>query len=64
MGSDGGDGTLAVKQHGGTTMVVRESDCLVYGMARAALKLNCVDSVLPLRSMAGEITRVVKTMGG
>jgi two-component system chemotaxis response regulator CheB len=64
MGSDGGDGTLAVKQHGGTTLVVRESDCLVYGMARAALKLNCVDSVVPLRSMAGEITRAVNTMGG
>jgi two-component system, chemotaxis family, protein-glutamate methylesterase/glutaminase len=64
MGSDGGDGTLAVKQHGGTTMVCRESDCLVYGMARSALKLNCVDSVLPLRTMAGEITRVVRAMGG
>ena len=64
MGSDGGDGSLAVKQHGGTTMVCRESDCLVYGMARAALKLECVDKVLPLRSMAGEITKVVRNMGG
>jgi len=64
MGSDCGDGTLAVKQHGGTTMVVRESDCLVYGMARAALKLNCVDSVVPLHSMASVITRAVKSMGG
>lgn len=64
MGNDGGEGTLAVKQHGGSTMVCRESDCLVYGMARSALKLNCVDQVLPLRAMADEITRIVRSMGG
>jgi len=64
MGNDGGEGTLAVKQQGGVTLVCRESDCLVYGMARSALSRNCVDSVIPLRTMAEEITRTVKNMGG
>ena len=64
MGNDGGEGTLAVKQQGGVTMVCRESDCLVYGMARSALSRKCVDSVIPLRSMADEIARTVKNMGG
>ena len=59
MGSDGGEGTLAVKKAGGTTMVCAEEDCLVYGMARAALARDCVDRVVPLENIAREITRAV-----
>jgi two-component system chemotaxis response regulator CheB len=64
MGIDGGEGTFAVKQQGGITFVTREEDCLVYGMARAALERNCVDSVVPIRSMADEIRRVLHGMAG
>jgi len=59
MGNDGGEGTLAVKNAGGTTMVCAEDDCLVYGMARSALARNCVDRVVPLGSLAHEIARAV-----
>lgn len=59
MGNDGGEGTLAVKTAGGTTMVCAEEDCLVYGMARSALARNCVDAVVPFESLAREITRAV-----
>ncbi len=59
MGSDGGEGTLAVKNAGGRTMVCAEEDCLVYGMARSALARNCVDAVVPLRNLAHEIARAV-----
>ncbi|WP_292520844.1 chemotaxis-specific protein-glutamate methyltransferase CheB [Methanoculleus sp.] len=59
MGSDGGEGTLAVKAAGGTTMVCAEEDCLVYGMARSALARDCVDKVVPLRGLAHEIARAV-----
>lgn len=62
MGSDGGEGTLAVKTAGGTTMVCAEEDCLVYGMARSALSRDCVDRVVPLRNLAREITRAVSRL--
>ena len=63
MGCDGGEGTLAVKTAGGTTMVCAEEDCLVYGMARSALARNCVDKVVPLKNLAHEIARTVVRFG-
>jgi two-component system chemotaxis response regulator CheB len=60
MGNDGGEGTLAVKQQGGTTLVAREQDCLVYGMARSALSKNCVDRVLPLSTISREIYALLR----
>lgn len=62
MGSDGGEGTLAVKAAGGTTMVCAEEDCLVYGMARSALSRNCVDRVVPLAHLAREIAQAVSRL--
>jgi len=62
MGNDGGEGTLAVKAAGGTTMVCAEEDCLVYGMARSALARNCVDQVVPLGSLANEIAIAVSRL--
>ena len=62
MGSDGGEGTLAAKNAGGTTMVCAEEDCLVYGMARSALSRECVDRVVPLGNLAREITRTVSRL--
>lgn len=59
MGSDGGEGMLALKNAGGSTMVCAEEDCLVYGMARSALARNCVDRVVPLKNLAHEIARAV-----
>ena len=64
MGNDGGEGTLAIKQHGGVTMVCREEDCLVYGMARSALDRNCVDMVVPLAGIADEISRAINKIAG
>ncbi|MDD1719715.1 MAG: chemotaxis-specific protein-glutamate methyltransferase CheB [Methanoregulaceae archaeon] len=63
MGNDGGEGTMAVKNAGGRTIVCKESDCLVYGMARAALKRNVVDRIVPLREMAGDIMELVAEAG-
>ncbi|WP_214019577.1 chemotaxis-specific protein-glutamate methyltransferase CheB [Methanoculleus sp.] len=62
MGNDGGEGTLAVKNAGGTTMVCAEEDCLVYGMARSALARNCVDQVVPLGSLAHAIASAVSRL--
>jgi two-component system chemotaxis response regulator CheB len=59
MGSDGGEGMQAVKEAGGTTLVVNEEDSLVYGMARSALERNCVDRVVPLRRIPREILETI-----
>ena len=64
MGNDGGEGMAAVKEHGGRTMICREEDCLVYGMARSALARKCVDQVVPLDRMGDEISRIVVEMEG
>lgn len=63
MGNDGGEGTEAVKNAGGVTMVCREEDCLVYGMARSALKRNCVDYILPLQDIPNKISDSIKAIG-
>jgi len=62
MGSDGGEGALAVKTAGGTTMVCAEEDCLVYGMARSAIARDSVDRVVPLKGLAREIVRAVNRL--
>ncbi|KQC03880.1 MAG: chemotaxis protein [Methanoculleus sp. SDB] len=62
MGSDGGEGSLAVKNAGGRTIVVAEKDCLVYGMARSALGYGCVDKVVPLNRLNHEIKKAVNNL--
>jgi two-component system chemotaxis response regulator CheB len=64
MGCDGGEGMRAVKDAGGTTMVVREEDCLVYGMARSALERDSVDAVVPFKDLPGKIMKTLNRIGG
>jgi two-component system chemotaxis response regulator CheB len=64
MGNDAGLGAHAIKQSGGVSLICDEKDCLVYGMARSAIKNNAVDQVVPLYKLAKEIERVVLTMEG
>jgi two-component system chemotaxis response regulator CheB len=64
MGTDGGDGMKAVRDAGGTTMAVREEDCLVYGMVRSALERESVGSVVPFEDLPDEIMKAVKKIGG
>lgn len=48
MGSDGANGMKALKEAGArTTIVESEETCVVYGMPRAAVQLNCVMHILP-----------------
>lgn len=64
MGNDAGEGAAAVKKAGGTSLICREEDCLVYGMARSAIEHKAVDQVVPLKRMAKEIVWVVSLMEG
>ena len=59
MGRDGADGTVAVKENGGTTMAEHASTCIIYGMPKAAFESGKVDDVVLLDNMAQEITKVV-----
>ncbi|MDD3111252.1 MAG: chemotaxis-specific protein-glutamate methyltransferase CheB [Methanofollis liminatans] len=64
MGNDCGDGAAAVKAAGGQVFVCSEEDCLVYGMARSAMKKNSVDRVVPLRRIPDEVQRAITAMEG
>jgi two-component system chemotaxis response regulator CheB len=55
MGDDGARGMLEMKQAGATTIAQDEATSVVFGMPKEAIKLNCVDRVLPLESIAGSI---------
>ena len=55
MGDDGAKGMLEMHQSGAYTIAQNEDTCVVYGMPNEAVKLNSVDTVLPLEKIAGEI---------
>ena len=62
MGNDGTKGLQAIKARGGRTIAEHESTCLIDGMPRSAISAGVVDTVVPLDSMAMEITDLVAGM--
>jgi len=56
MGDDGARGLLEMHDAGARTVAQDERSCVVFGMPREAIKLNCVDNVLPLQAIAREVT--------
>ncbi|HEX4037859.1 MAG TPA: chemotaxis response regulator protein-glutamate methylesterase [Acidobacteriaceae bacterium] len=55
MGDDGARGMLEMKQAGAFTIAQDEASCVVFGMPKEAIKLNGVDRIMPLGSIAGGI---------
>jgi len=55
MGDDGARGMLEMKQAGATTIAQDEATCVVFGMPKEAIRMNGVDRVMPLESIAGAI---------
>ncbi len=55
MGGDGAKGMLAMKQAGAYTIAQDEASCVVFGMPKEAIKLGCVDKILPLGDIAGAV---------
>ncbi len=55
MGRDGAAGLAHLKRLGGLTVAQNQASCAVYGMPAEAVKLGCVDHVLP----PSEIARLV-----
>ncbi|MCX7816633.1 MAG: chemotaxis response regulator protein-glutamate methylesterase [Syntrophales bacterium] len=59
MGSDGAEGLKEMKEKGAFTIAQDEETCVVFGMPKEAIKLGCVDKVVPLDRIAAEILKVV-----
>ncbi len=57
MGADGAAGILKIRQAGGATIGQDEASCAVFGMPRAAARLDALDALLPLGEIAGAIVR-------
>lgn len=55
MGDDGARGLREMHGAGAHTIAQDEESCVVYGMPKEAVKLGCVDEVLPLQRIAGAI---------
>lgn len=60
----GSDGAKVMKQlyDAGVTSTIAESEetCVVYGMPRSAVELNCVNHVLPLHEIGPKLVQIVK----
>ena len=52
MGKDGAEGMAEMKKAGAYTIAQNEESCIVFGMPREAIKLNCVDKVAHLNDIA------------
>lgn len=61
MGSDGARMMKALNDAGVTeTFAESEETCVVYGMPRSAVELQCVKHILPLQEIAPRLVQVVK----
>jgi two-component system chemotaxis response regulator CheB len=55
MGDDGARGMKALHDGGARTIAQNEETCVVFGMPKEAIKLQAVDDILPLESIARAI---------
>ena len=62
MGDDGAKGMLELKQAGAYTIAQDEASCVVFGMPKEAIKLEAVDSILPLDEIADAILKKSRTI--
>jgi two-component system chemotaxis response regulator CheB len=58
MGKDGMEGVGQLKQHGSVVIAQDEESSVVWGMPGKVVEAGFADSVLPLASIAGELTRL------
>ena len=55
MGRDGAKGMKAIQAAGGRTLAQDEASCAVYGMPGAAVELDAVDEVAPIKRIGGRL---------
>lgn len=59
MGSDGANGMLNMKEAGAATIAQDERSCVVFGMPKEAIKLGCVDKIVPLNKIPETVFSVI-----
>jgi two-component system chemotaxis response regulator CheB len=59
MGDDGARGMQEMQDAGAFTIAQDEASCVVYGMPKEAIKRGCVNQILPLDRIAGEVIRLI-----
>jgi len=64
MGDDGANGLLQMKQKNWLTIAQNADTCAVYGMPKAAAKLDAAVEILPLDQIGKMITSIIKTQSG
>ena len=57
MGADGAEGMLELLQAGAKTTAQNEASSVVWGMPGSAVKLSAVQSILPLKEIAGHVIK-------
>ena len=57
MGDDGADGLLKIKKAGGITIALREEDCAVFGMSKAAIEKGAVEKGSSLEEIIETLRR-------
>jgi two-component system chemotaxis response regulator CheB len=55
MGDDGAKGMLELKETGAYTIAQDEKSCVVFGMPNEAIKLGCIDKILPLAEISNHV---------
>lgn len=55
MGDDGAEGLKEMKSASAYTIAQDEASCVVFGMPRAAIKINAQEDILPLEKMASTL---------
>ena len=60
MGADGAAGLQEMHDYGAITLAQDEKSSVVWGMPGEAVKLGCVDHILPLTAIAGSIIDKIK----
>lgn len=60
MGNDGHQGVMAIKKAGGSVIAESEESSVVFGMPKEAIATGCVDTVVPLALVCGEIMRKIR----
>ncbi len=58
MGDDGAKGMLEMKEAGAYNIAQNENSCVVFGMPKEAIKLQAVDKILSLESIAPYVARL------
>lgn len=63
MGRDGAEGLLAMHKNGAATIAQDEASSVVFGMPKAAIDLDAVDTVSGLADIPGHLLRLFKQKG-